>query len=261
MEAFTALTAPAVPLLQANVDTDQIIPTRFLTRPPGQSLADGLFAEWRVRADGSPNSDFVLDQPCWQGAQVLVAGANFGCGSSREAAPRVLRQCGFRALIAPSFGDIFFNNCFRNGIVPVRLPDAAVAQIAATLQAAPGTVLTVDLGAQTVSVPATGQTFAFDTPPLLRRMLLQGLDEIALTLTMAEAIAAFRVGDRPHRPLGLPATRGHTMNRALTAAVLALAAPCRDGPRPTSPPAASRWWCRPRPGAVWMAPRACWPRR
>ena len=200
MEAFSALTAPAVPLLQANVDTDQIIPTRFLTRPPEQGLADGLFAEWRVRADGSPNPDFVLDQPQWQGAQVLVAGANFGCGSSREAAPRVLRQCGFRGLIAPSFGDIFFNNCFRNGIVPVRLPDAAVAQIAAALQAAPGTVLTVDLGAQTVCLPATGQTFAFDTPPLLRRMLLQGLDEIALTLTMAEAIADFRVADRPHRP-------------------------------------------------------------
>lgn len=200
MEAFTALTAPAVPLLQANVDTDQIIPTRFLTRPPEQGLADGLFAEWRVRADASPNPDFVLEQPQWQGAQVLVAGANFGCGSSREAAPRVLRQCGFRALIAPSFGDIFFNNCFRNGIVPVRLPDAAVAQIAAALQAAPGTVLTVDLGAQTVHLPATAQTFAFDTPPLLRRMLLQGLDEIALTQSLGGAITRFRSTDRVQRP-------------------------------------------------------------
>src|SRR6185369_2311556 len=128
----------AAPLMRNNVDTDQIIPTRFLARPSEEGLGDGLFAEWRVNPDGTPNTEFILNREPWTRAEILVAGPNFGCGSSREAAPRALRQRGFRAVVAPSFGDIFFNNCFRSGIVPVRLPLADVERLAAFLRAHQG---------------------------------------------------------------------------------------------------------------------------
>ena len=200
MEAFTSLAGLAAPLMRNNVDTDQIIPTRFLARASEEGLNEGLFAEWRVKPDGSPNPDFILNREPWTKAQILVAGTNFGCGSSREAAPRALRQQGFRAIIAPSFGDIFYGNCFRCGIAPVILPAADVAAIAAGLgnEKAPGTVR-VDLDKQEVTGP-DGRTFRFETPKLLRRMLLEGLDEIGLTLTQADAITAFRSRDAARRP-------------------------------------------------------------
>jgi 3-isopropylmalate/(R)-2-methylmalate dehydratase small subunit len=202
VESFVRLTAIAAPLLQANVDTDQIIPTRFLTRLSEDGLGEGLFAEWRVRADGSRNDDFILNRAPWNRAEILLAGANFGCGSSREAAPRALRQRGFRAVIAPSFGDIFFNNCFRSGIVPVRLEREAIQQLAAELdrRGPSRSELSVDLEAGTVRLPDSDVVHAFTTPPRLRRMLLEGLDEIALTLTQADLIASFRDRDRARRP-------------------------------------------------------------
>ena len=200
MEAFTRLAGLAAPLMRNNVDTDQIIPTRFLARASEEGLNEGLFAEWRVLPDGSPNGDFILNREPWTKAQILVAGANFGCGSSREAAPRALRQQGFRAIIAPSFGDIFYGNCFRCGIAPVVLPAAEVEAIASGLGDAksPGMV-GVDLEALEVTGP-DGRTYRFEAPKLLRRMLLEGLDEIGLTLTQSDAIAAFRTVDSARRP-------------------------------------------------------------
>ncbi len=197
-------TGIAAPLLQANIDTDQIIPTRFLARASEEGLGEGLFAEWAARPDGSPDPAFALNRTPWNKASILVAGPMFGCGSSREAAPRALRQRGFRAVIAPSFGDIFFNNCFRSGIAPVRLPLATVEALGQGLLArqhdAAACQLTVNLEACDVRVHATGETHAFQLPPLLHRMLLEGLDEIALTRTRQAEIDAFRVGDRQRRP-------------------------------------------------------------
>lgn len=204
MEALRLAEGIAAPLLRANVDTDQIIPTRFLARLSEEGLGEGLFAEWAVRPDGSPDPAFLLNQPPWDRAELLVAGANFGCGSSREAAPRALRQRGFRAVIAPGFGDIFFNNCFRNGIAPVRLPQEAVERIGAWLAAHASQPqqcrIAVDLETCTVRVVATGEVLPFAVPPLLRRMLLEGLDEIALTQTRQAEIDAFRRTDRTQRP-------------------------------------------------------------
>lgn len=204
MEALRTHTGIAAPLLQANIDTDQIIPTRFLARVSEEGLGEGLFAEWAVRPDGSRDPAFVLNRAPWSSASVLVAGPMFGCGSSREAAPRALRQRGFRAVIAPSFGDIFFNNCFRNGIAPVRLPLEVVEALGRHLHAheqeAAACQITVDLAQCLVRVEATGETHTFQVPPLLHRMLLEGLDEIALTRTHQAAIDAFRTQDRGRRP-------------------------------------------------------------
>ena len=202
MESFTALTAIAAPLLRPNIDTDQIIPTRFLARLSESGVGEGLFAEWRTRADGTPDPEFPLHKAPWDQARIIVAGANFGCGSSREAAARALRERGIRAVIAESFGDIFFNNCFRNGVLPVRLPGAVVQDLGdALLHRAPAALeLEVDLARETVSDPARGLAWAFVTPPRLRRMLLQGLDEIGSTLCEAPAIDAFRRSDRARRP-------------------------------------------------------------
>ncbi len=202
MESFTRLTGVAAPMLRPNIDTDQIIPTRFLARLSEDGLGEGLFAEWRTQADGTPDPDFILNRAPWDRAQILVAGANFGCGSSREAAPRALRQRGFRALIAPSFGDIFYNNCFRNGIVPVRLAPDIVESIGTRLLQGrlAGCELSISLETGEVHIPGSGETFGFGTPPLLRRMLLEGLDEIELTLAHAGAIASFRRSDRQRRP-------------------------------------------------------------
>jgi 3-isopropylmalate/(R)-2-methylmalate dehydratase small subunit len=204
MESFTRVTGIAAPLLRNNIDTDQIIPTRFLARLSEDGLGEGLFAEWRALPDGTPDPAFPLHRAPWNRAEILVAGASFGCGSSREAAPRALRQNGFRAVVAPSFGDIFYGNCFRNGILPVRLPEEAVLRIGALLEAQPNDpvqgTLTVDLETNTVTIPATGEVLAFATPPVLRRMLLEGLDEIALTLRQAPAIAEHRAADRQRRP-------------------------------------------------------------
>ena len=200
MESLRSITGIAAPLLRANIDTDQIIPALFLGGTDAKGYGANLFNGWRFLPDGRPNPGFILNQPPYDRAQVLLADRNFGCGSSRERAPKALREFGFRAVIAPSFGGIFFNNCWRNGIVPVELPIEQVREIAAEVQAADGAApVTVDLEAQQVST-AGGKRYAFAAPATLRRMLLEGVDEIALTLARGEEIDRFRAGDRARRP-------------------------------------------------------------
>ena len=200
MEQFVRITGIAAPMMRINIDTDQIIPSRFLVRISEEGLGDGLFANWRHRPDGSPDPDFILNREPWTRAQILLADRNFGCGSSREAAPKALRQRGFRAVIAPSFGGIFYGNCFRNGIVPAELPIEAVRSIAEQVERSGGQgMVTVDLAALEVTAPDR-TVFPFRVPTLMRRMLLEGLDEVALTLTHAPALAAFRAADATKRP-------------------------------------------------------------
>ena len=200
MEALRSITGIAAPLLRANIDTDQIIPALFLGGTDAKGYGANLFNGWRFLPDGRPNPEFILNQPPYDRAQVLLADRNFGCGSSRERAPKALREFGFRAVIAPSFGGIFFNNCFRNGIVPVELPIEQVREIAAEVEAAGGDApVTVDLEGQQVTTPA-GNRYAFTAPATLRRMLLEGVDEIALTLARGEEIERFRERDRVRRP-------------------------------------------------------------
>lgn len=200
MEPFDRIAAIAAPMVRINIDTDQIIPARFLVRTSDAGIGDGLFADWRRRPDGSPDPGFVLNRPPYDQARILVAGRNFGCGSSREGAPKALRDRGFRAVIAPSFGGIFFNNCFRNGLLPVELPDEQVQALADEIERHGGTrPVTVDLQAQTVVSPE-GRVLPFLTPPRLRQMLLAGLDEIDYTLSQSARIDAFRVADRARRP-------------------------------------------------------------
>ena len=203
-EALRHLEGIAAPLLRSHVDTDQIIPTRFLARLSEEGLGEGLFAEWARRPDGTPDSAFVLNQPPWDTARLLVAGPAFGCGSSREAAPRALRQRGLQAVVAPSFGDTFFNNCFRNAVVPIRLDGAEVDRLGQWLlahAAQPAQCrLTVDVAACTLSLGAAGWQWRFELPPRLHRMLLEGLDEIALTLTQQSVIDDFRLHDQHRRP-------------------------------------------------------------
>jgi 3-isopropylmalate/(R)-2-methylmalate dehydratase small subunit len=200
MEALRQVTGIAAPMLRINVDTDQIIPALFLGGTDAKGYGAHLFHGWRFLPDGRPNPDFILNQPPYDHAQVLLADRNFGCGSSRERAPKALREFGFRAVIAPSFGGIFFNNCYRNGIVPVELPIEQVRQIAAEVESTGGQgAVTVDVEAQCVTSPSGGR-FPFRAPETLRQMLMQGLDEIALTLSRHEEIARFRVRDRARRP-------------------------------------------------------------
>ena len=200
MEQFVRIEAIAAPMMRINIDTDQIIPARFLVRTSDDGIGEGLFADWRRRPDGSPDPGFVLNRPPYDRAAILIAGRNFGCGSSREGAPKALRDRGFRAVIAPSFGGIFFGNSFRNGLLPVELPIEQVRVLAAQMEAARGQAeVEVDLEAQTVTAP-DGTRFAFESPPVLRQMLLQGVDEIGLTLSRAAQIDAWRERDRQRRP-------------------------------------------------------------
>ena len=200
MEALRQVTGVAAPMLRINIDTDQIIPTLFLGGTDATGYGKHLFHGSRYLADGSPNPEFILNQPPYDRAQVLLADRNFGCGSSRERAPKALREFGFRAVIAPSFGGIFFNNCYRNGIVPVELPIEEVQRIAQAVAASQGQAeVTVDLQAQTVSAPG-GLRFAFTAPEMLRQMLLEGCDEIQLTLGRQPQIARYRQSDRARRP-------------------------------------------------------------
>lgn len=190
MNAFTTLTGLAVPLDQANADTDQIIPKQFLKRIERTGFGKFLFYDWRYEEDGkTPRPDFVLNLPQYAGASVLVAGKNFGCGSSREHAPWALNDYGFRAIIAPSYADIFYNNCFKNGMLPLVLPEDMVATLMARAQA-PGYAITVDLEAQTLA-DSTGWTTTFDVDPFRRHCLLHGLDDIGLTLQHEPDITAF----------------------------------------------------------------------
>ena len=203
MESFVRITGIAAPLLRINIDTDQIIPGPEIMRSTDESYArwgTGLFANWRYLADRRPDPSFVLNQPPYDRAVILLADRNFGCGSSREPAPKALRGFGLRSVIAPSFGGIFFNNCFRNGVLPVELPIETIGAIARQVEAAGGQAeVTVDLQAQTVVAP-DGTRHGFQTPPALRRMLLAGLDEIAQTLAHGREIAEFRHRDARRRP-------------------------------------------------------------
>lgn len=202
MEPFVTLTAVAAPLMRANVDTDAIIPSREMQSVSKHGLAAGLFAGWRYREIGGrePNPEFVLNRPEYAGARVLLAGENFGCGSSREHAVWALREYGIRAVIAPGFAPIFRANCVRNGLVPVQLPRAAVEALAALIEPDPQRRrITVDLAAQQVVAP-DGATWGFEIEPESREMLLSGLDPVDLTLRSRAAIEAFWRRDRTVRP-------------------------------------------------------------
>ena len=202
MQRFERLTAVAAPLIRANVDTDAIIPSREMRSVAKSGLADGLFAGWRYRQVGGrdPNPDFVLNQPAYAGAQILLSGENFGCGSSREHAAWALLEYGIRAVLAPSFSPIFYSNCVRNGILPVRLSATIVAEVAAAVAPdPPNRRVTLDLATQRVIAP-DGRVHEFEIEPEAREMLLEGLDAIDLTLKCREDIAALETRDRNLRP-------------------------------------------------------------
>ena len=190
MRAFTTHTGLAAVLDRDDVDTDQVIPKQFLKRITRTGYDDALFFDWRFLDDGSPNPEFELNHPAYEGASILIAGRNFGCGSSREHAPWALNDYGFRAIIAPSFADIFRNNCFQNGLLTITLDEADVRGLME--KAAPGNDYrpTVDLEAQTISDPAGG-AISFEVDEFRRHMLLEGLDDIGLTLQHEDKIAAY----------------------------------------------------------------------
>jgi len=190
MEPLTRLTAVAVPYDAVNVDTDQIVPARFLKYERDQGYDRFLFHDLRFRGDGSEDPDFILNRAEYRDARILVANHNFACGSSREGAVYALADYGFRCVVAPSFGDIFHNNCLKNGVLPVRLGEEAVTAMRRRLAAKPGTTLTVDLQAQTVAEP-DGTVHHFDVDPFWREALLKGLDELGLTLASRAEIEAF----------------------------------------------------------------------
>ena len=215
MQAFTVHKGLVAPIDRANVDTDAIIPKQFLKSIKRSGFGPNLFDEWRYLDRGEPgedssrrkpNPDFVLNQPRYKGASVLLARKNFGCGSSREHAPWALDQYGFRALIAPSFADIFFNNCFKNGLLPIVLPEIDVARLFYEVAAFPGYTLTVDLPRQVVMKP-DGAELAFEVQAFRKQCLLNGWDDIGLTLRHADKIRAFeaeRLAKKPwlaHRPV------------------------------------------------------------
>jgi 3-isopropylmalate/(R)-2-methylmalate dehydratase small subunit len=195
MEPFRVHTGVAAPLDRTNVDTDQIIPKQFLKRVERTGFGQFLFNDWRYLDGGEPNPAFVLNEPRYAGASVLVAGRNFGCGSSREHAPWALQDYGFRAVVAPSFADIFATNCTKIGMLPVVLADDEVAEVLRRTLSGEGYALTIDLERQTVS-DAYGFEARFEIDPFRRRCLLGGLDEIGLTLEYEPAIAAYEAGRR-----------------------------------------------------------------
>jgi len=208
MEKFTQLLGLAVPLDRANVDTDAIIPKQFLKSIKRTGFGPNLFDEWRYLDHGEPgmdnsqrplNPEFVLNQPRYQGAQVLLARENFGCGSSREHAPWALEDYGFRAIIAPSYADIFYNNCFKNGLLPIVLDAAIIEQLFQEAFATEGYKLKVDLPAQIVTTPG-GQSFAFKVDEFRKYCLLNGLDDIGLTLRNVDKIKAYETRRKQEAP-------------------------------------------------------------
>ena len=194
MEPFVKLTGVAAPVDRVNIDTDQIIPAIHLKRIERTGYGQFLFSSWRFKEDGTPNPDFVLNAPAYQNPRILVAGRNFGCGSSREHAPWALEDFGIRCVIAPSFADIFFSNCFQNGLLPVVLPEADVRRVLDHLKDNPGTQLNVDLEAQRVWDDQEEIALTFDVDPFRKYCLLNGLDEIGLTLQHEDLIASFESG-------------------------------------------------------------------
>ena len=192
MTPFVRETGVVAPLDRANVDTDQIIPKQFLKRVERTGFGEFLFFDWRYNADGTPNPEFELNAPDYQGATILVAGKNFGSGSSREMAPWALMDYGFKAILAPSYADIFYNNCFKNGLLPVVLPAPVIEQIIKKAQTEPGCNLTVDLEAQRV-YDDEGFEAAFEVDSFRRHCLLNGLDDIGLTLQHENEIGEFEL--------------------------------------------------------------------
>ena len=191
MDPFVKLTGVVAPLDRVNIDTDQIIPAVFLKRIERIGFEDCLFFAWRFNEDGSPKNDFVLNQPEYQKASVLVAGHNFGCGSSREHAPWALRDYGIRCIIAPSFADIFYNNCFKNGVLPLRMSEEDVRAIMDRASSKPGVNLTVDLEGQMVWDEDEEISIPFEIDQARRHNLLNGLDDIGLTLQFEDKIDAY----------------------------------------------------------------------
>ena len=208
MKAFTKITAIVAPLDRSNVDTDAIIPKQFLKSIKRSGFGPNAFDEWRYLDHGEPgmdnskrplNPDFSLNQPRYQGAQILLTRKNFGCGSSREHAPWALDDYGFRAIIAPSFADIFFNHCYKNGLLPIVLTEEQVDQLFKEVEANEGYQLSIDLAEQTLTTPS-GETFKFDITEHRKHCLLNGLDEIGLTLQHADEIRDFEEKRRQSQP-------------------------------------------------------------
>jgi len=208
MKKFTLLDGLVAPLDRANVDTDAIIPKQFLKSIKRSGFGPNLFDEWRYLDQGEPgkdnarrplNPDFVLNQPRYQGAQILLARENFGCGSSREHAPWALEDYGFRAIIAPSFADIFFNNCFKNGLLPIRLADEQVDEMFKAVTGNADYHLTIDLEQQIISAP-DGKVYSFEVEVFRKHCLLNGLDDIGLTLQHVDEIKAFETKRRAAQP-------------------------------------------------------------
>jgi len=208
MRKFTVLDGLVMPLDRANVDTDAIIPKQFLKSIKRSGFGANLFDEWRYRDHGEPgmdnskrplNPDFVLNQPRYRGAQILLARENFGCGSSREHAPWALEDYGFRVIIAPSFADIFFNNCFKNGLLPIRLDAEKVDALFKVVEATPGYLLNVDLERQSITAP-DGTGYRFDVDAHSKYCLVNGLDDIGLSLRHVDAIKAFEAKHRAAQP-------------------------------------------------------------
>lgn len=207
MEAFTKLTAIAVPFDQSNIDTNQLCPTRFNKVPPGSPGYERiLFHDLRFEADGSEKADFILNRDPYRAAGIIVADANFGCGSARESAAYALLAFGVRCLVATSFSDIFYNNCLKTGVLPVRVPAAVSDRWRRRLRDRPGATITVDLEAQMVTAP-DGTAQAFDIHPTPKMCLLQGLDDIALTERYGDDIEAFEAAWRAEAPWLDPANR------------------------------------------------------
>ena len=191
MEKFTVLEGIVAPLDAMNVDTDQIIPKQFLKRIGKTGYDDGLFFDWRYEKDGkTPNREFELNAPRYQGATILLTRDNFGCGSSREHAPWALHDYGFRSILAPSYADIFYNNCFNNGMLPIVLPVETIDALFDAVRASEGYTITIDLPSQTITKP-DGGTIAFELDPFLKERLINGWDQIGLTLRHEEKIAAY----------------------------------------------------------------------
>jgi 3-isopropylmalate/(R)-2-methylmalate dehydratase small subunit len=199
MEKFTTLTGVAAPINMINVDTDMIIPKNYLKTIKRTGLGKALFAEMRYDEAGREKPDFVLNKGPYRNATIIVAGNNFGCGSSREHAPWALLDFGIRSVIAPSFADIFFGNTFKNGILPIRLSEARVNQLLRFLLELPGAEITIDLPAQTVTCP-DGQVDSFDIDPFRKNCLINGLDDIGLTMQMGDSISAYEARNKQNRP-------------------------------------------------------------
>ena len=191
MTPFTTLTSVVAPLMVANLDTDQIIPARFLRHPRSDGYGGFLFHDMRFDGDGAETPDFVLNRPAFRGAQILAAGANFGSGSSREGAVFALADFGIRCVIAPSFGQIFYKNCFNNGVLPVRLSEETIRALLETARERAAGQLHVDLEAERIAAPGTDTEAAFEVEPFFRSMLLKGVDELGMTLQHTDEIAAF----------------------------------------------------------------------